>query len=369
MYQNDPTFGAAAMQNGLVGGARPNQNSSAGMSDKMFRPKFDSGEGVIADDSGMAGLGSDDFGQPSGDFWNRPPRQFGMPGSGGNPRYRTDDQRRQQRMQQMDQDRDLFAQKRQQLADDTLSKIPAHQQLQALQGQLKGGRPNPEQEQQLKSLTMQIQGDPSFMKMQGQQNQMEQKFQQQYGGQQGGYGRQMQNPFMGGGGFGSQQGGYGQQMQNPFMGGGGYGQQMQNPFMGGGGYGGQQMSGGMGGYGQQMQNPFMGGGYGGQQGGYGGQQSGYGQQMRNPFMGGGYGQQMGGGMGGYGQQMQNPFMGGGGMGGYGQQMQNPFMGGGGQFGGQQMQQPMQLQRAMGSASMQQPMQQQQQPMGYQGGAF
>jgi hypothetical protein len=84
--------------------------------------------------------------------------------------------------QQMDQDRDVFAQKRQQLSQDTLSKIPAHQQLQALQGEIQGGRPSPEQEQQLKMLSMQIQDDPSFKQMQQQQQQMEQQFDQQYRG-------------------------------------------------------------------------------------------------------------------------------------------------------------------------------------------
>jgi hypothetical protein len=84
--------------------------------------------------------------------------------------------------QQMDQDRDAFAQKRQQLSQDTLSKIPAHQQLQALQGEIQGGRPSPEQEQQLKMLNMQIQDDPSFKQMQQQQQQMEQQFEQQYPG-------------------------------------------------------------------------------------------------------------------------------------------------------------------------------------------
>jgi len=84
--------------------------------------------------------------------------------------------------QQMDQDRDAFAQKRQQLSQDTLSKIPAHQQLQALQGEIQGGRPSPEQEQQLKMLSMQIQDDPSFKQMQQQQQQMEQQFEQQYPG-------------------------------------------------------------------------------------------------------------------------------------------------------------------------------------------
>ena len=158
----------------------------------------------------------------------------------------------------------------------------------------------------------------------------------------GGYGQQMQRPM--GGGFGRFGGFGGQQMQqmNPFMG-GGFGQQQMNPFMGGG-------------FGQQM-NPFMGGGGFGGYGGYGG----FGQQQMNPFMGGG--------MGGFGQQQMNPFMGGGGfggfggMGGFGQQMQNPFMGGGGfgGFGQQTQNRSMQL-------PIQQP-QQQQQPMGYQGGAF
>lgn len=158
-----------------------------------------------------------------------------------------------------------------------------------------------------------------------------------------GYSQQMQqmNPFMGGSGFGGY-GGFGQQM-NPFMGGfGGFGQQM-NPFMGGSGFG------GYGGFGQQQMNPFMGGGF----GGFGG---GFGQQQMNPFMGGG----------GF-----NPFMGGG-FGGFGQQMQNPFMGGSG-FGGQQTQQFMPLQRGGGQMPQlpapQQQLMQQQQPMGYQGGAF
>ena len=90
---------------------------------------------------------------------------------------------------------------------------------------------------------------------------------------QGGYGGQMQNPFMAinQGGFG---GGYNpNQMQNPFMGGMGFGGQPQRP-MGGGqmmvGYGGTaengyQTPGGFGGFG--MERPQVVGGFGGMGGG------------------------------------------------------------------------------------------------------
>jgi hypothetical protein len=107
--------------------------------------------------------------QPKPDYSTMPVPEGGLMARGGN-------------QQQMDQDRDAFAQRRQQLSQDTLSKIPAHQQLQALQSQLQGGRPSPEQEQQLKMLNMQIQDDPSFKQMQQQQQQMQQQFEQQYSG-------------------------------------------------------------------------------------------------------------------------------------------------------------------------------------------
>jgi len=297
MYQNKPTFGAAGMPEGLMGGMR-GRNSPAGMSDHRTT-QFDSGEGVIADDSGMSysAVMPDNFDGGMSPAIRRQAQlqKLARP---------TDDGYNQQRQQMSDQ--------LQLRAQNTFSQIPAYGQMQALQGKLQGRQPSPEEQQQLKMFDQQIKGDPSYRQLQQQE-------------------QQMQNPFMGGGGFGGQQGGYGQQMQNPFMGGGGFGSPQ-------------------GGYGQQMQNPFMGGGG---FGGYGVRQGGYGQQMQNPFMGGG-------------------------MGGYGQQMQNPFMGGGG-YGGQQMQQPMQLQRSMGPAPqlpMAQPQPQpqpqpaqQQQPMGYQGGAF
>jgi hypothetical protein len=136
-----------------VPSANGGQQPPGMIQDKMYRGPLGSprpgpdGEGMIIDDS------------------------FMMPGKQGGGDYNP---------QQMDQDRDVFAQKRQQLSQDTLSKIPAYQQLQALQGQFQGGRPSPEQEQQLKMLNQQIQDDPSFQQMTNQQQQMEQQFEQQY---------------------------------------------------------------------------------------------------------------------------------------------------------------------------------------------
>jgi len=212
MYQNKPTFGAAGMPEGLMGGMR-GRNSPAGMSDHRTT-QFDSGEGVIADDSGMSysAVMPDNFDGGMSPAIRRQAQlqKLARP---------TDDGYNQQRQQMSDQ--------LQLRAQNTFSQIPAYGQMQALQGKLQGRQPSPEEQQQLKMFDQQIKGDPSYRQLQQQE-------------------QQMQNPFMGGGGFGGygvRQGGYGQQMQNPFMGGGmgGYGQQMQNPFMGGGGYGGQQM--------------------------------------------------------------------------------------------------------------------------------
>ena len=145
------------------------------------RPGPDADGGMISEDSWMMpGESPDRFAvdgemtggvmrQPKPDYSTMPVPEGGLMARGGN-------------QQQMDQDRDAFAQRRQQLSQDTLSKIPAHQQLQALQSQLQGGRPSPEQEQQLKMLNMQIQDDPSFKQMQQQQQQMQQQFEQQYSG-------------------------------------------------------------------------------------------------------------------------------------------------------------------------------------------
>jgi hypothetical protein len=84
--------------------------------------------------------------------------------------------------QQMDQYREQMAQQMDRLSQDTLAKIPAHQQLRALQGELQGRMPSPEQEQQLKMLSMQIQDDPSFRQLGEQQFQMQRQFEQQYPG-------------------------------------------------------------------------------------------------------------------------------------------------------------------------------------------
>lgn len=66
---------------------------------------------------------------------------------------------------------------------NALSKIPAYAQMQALQGQLQGRQPTPQELQQLRMYDQQIQSDPGFRQMQGNLQQMGQQFEQQYGGQ------------------------------------------------------------------------------------------------------------------------------------------------------------------------------------------
>jgi hypothetical protein len=150
-----------------------------GMSIGSPRPGPDGG--MISEDSWMMpGESPDRFAVDGGMTGGvmRPPKPdySTMPVPEGGPMARGGNQ------QQMDQYRQQMAQQMDRLAQDTLSKIPAHQQLQALQGELQGRMPSPEQEQQLKMLSMQIRDDPSYRQLEEQNFQMQRQFEQQYPG-------------------------------------------------------------------------------------------------------------------------------------------------------------------------------------------
>jgi hypothetical protein len=133
----------------------------------------------------MGQPGNPGFPSPMGGLQPADPSLFSQMGGMGQPQVSLDrnfpgGQPSFEQLQRMQQDMSQQAQLQQKNA---LSQIPAFAQMQALQGQLQGRQPTPQELQQLQLYDQQIQSNPGFQQMQGNLQQMGQQFEQRFGGQ------------------------------------------------------------------------------------------------------------------------------------------------------------------------------------------